>query len=177
MTKEFIGFPKIGRLKRSCVITEKLDGTNAQIVITEDGDFLTGSRNRWITPEDDNYGFSRWAHENKDELLKLGVGQHFGEWCGQGIQRRYGLDVKRFSLFNAGRWNTENLPSCCHVVPILYQGEFDSAKIQFTMDDLGRNGSVAAPSFNNPEGIVIYHSATRTIFKQTFEHDEKGKPE
>ena len=50
---EFEAFQKIARLKRNCVITEKIDGTNAQIFIGEDGEFLTGSRNRWITPDDD----------------------------------------------------------------------------------------------------------------------------
>ena len=29
--EEFVGFPKIPRLTRDCVITEKLDGTNASI--------------------------------------------------------------------------------------------------------------------------------------------------
>ena len=103
---EFVEFPKISRLSRECVITEKLDGTNASITITEDGQFLTGSRTRWITPEDDNYGFSKWAHEHKEELLGLGVGTHFGEWWGGGIQRNYGLpkDDKRFWLFNTIRW-------------------------------------------------------------------------
>mgnify|MGYP003564223801 FL=1 len=66
---EFETFPKINRLKRECVITEKLDGTNAQIAITEDGVMFVGSRNRWITPEDDNYGFARWARDNHEELL------------------------------------------------------------------------------------------------------------
>ncbi len=59
---EFEGFGKIARLSRECVITEKIDGTNAQICITEDGQFLTGSRTRWITPEDDNFGFSKSAN-------------------------------------------------------------------------------------------------------------------
>ena len=79
---EFESFGKIARLSRECTITEKIDGTNAQICITEDGQFLTGSRTRWITPQDDNMGFSAWAHEHKDELMPLGVGRHFGEWWG-----------------------------------------------------------------------------------------------
>lgn len=58
-TTEFVPFQKIGRLSRGCTITEKIDGTNASIYIGEDGEFLTGSRTRWITPEDDNYGFAR----------------------------------------------------------------------------------------------------------------------
>jgi hypothetical protein len=28
---------------------------------------LVGSRTRWITPEQDNYGFARWAMEQKKE--------------------------------------------------------------------------------------------------------------
>ena len=59
---EFQKFPSIPRLSREIVIAEKIDGTNASIVITEDGQFLTGSRTRFITPENDNAGFSRWAH-------------------------------------------------------------------------------------------------------------------
>ena len=86
---EFQGFPKLHRLSRDMVVTEKLDGTNAQIYITDDDRFLVGSRKRWIVPEDDNYGFARWAHEHEDELRAgLGYGQHFGEWWGQGIQRK-----------------------------------------------------------------------------------------
>ena len=34
---EFQPFPKIPRLSREIVITEKIDGTNAQILITDDG--------------------------------------------------------------------------------------------------------------------------------------------
>ena len=77
-TPEFISFPKIPRLFKECVITEKIDGTNGVIQITEDGDFFVGSRNRWLTEESDNYGFYQWAMKNKDELMKLGVGKHHG---------------------------------------------------------------------------------------------------
>ena len=62
--QEFKGFGKVSRWSRDLIVTEKIDGTNAQIYIGEDGEFLTGSRTRWITPEDDNMGFSRWAHEH-----------------------------------------------------------------------------------------------------------------
>ena len=92
--EEFIKFPKIARLSREVVVTEKLDGTNATVYITEDGEFYTASRTRWITPSDDNYGFSRWAHENKDDLMTLGPGYHRGEWWGKKIQRGYDLQEK-----------------------------------------------------------------------------------
>ncbi len=47
--EEFIKYPKTPRLFREIIVTEKLDGTNAQIVVNEDGTVQAGSRNRWIT--------------------------------------------------------------------------------------------------------------------------------
>ena len=93
---EFTEFPKIARLSRECTITEKIDGTNGSIYIGENGEFLIGSRTQWITPERDNHGFARWCMEHKEELFKLGIGHHFGEWWGSGIQRGYGLTEKRW---------------------------------------------------------------------------------
>ena len=89
---EFEGFPKIARLSREAIITEKIDGTNAQIYIGEDGQIIAGSRTRWITPDSDNFGFARWGEQHRVELAALGPGRHFGEWWGSGIQRGYGLE-------------------------------------------------------------------------------------
>lgn len=188
---EFRAFDKITRLSRPCVITEKIDGTNASVFIGENGEFLTGSRTRWITPEDDNYGFSRWAHEHKDELLLLGSGRHFGEWWGQGIQRNYGLTEKRFSLFNTGMWCNSHedffdvllepqsllipAPRCCYVVPILWRGLFDTRQVEHCLANLRSYGSRAAPGFMKPEGMVIYHTALGKYFKKTCEHDDEPK--
>lgn len=173
---EFEPFKKIARLKRNCVITEKIDGTNALIFIGEDGEFLVGSRSRWITPEDDNYGFAKWAHAHRDELMLLGAGRHFGEWWGAGIQRRYDIAEKRFSLFNVGRWNaTTPAPACCHVVPTLYDGPFSTEAVDWAVDALRANGSVAAPGFKRPEGVITYLPAARALFKTTLEKDEEPK--
>jgi hypothetical protein len=171
---EFEPFNKIARWSRNITITEKIDGTNACIFIGEDGEFLTASRTRWITPADDNYGFSKWAHENKDDLLSLGVGKHFGEWWGAGIQRRYGQDKKRFSLFNTSKWNVIR-PECCDVVPVLYNGMMDENAITDTIGILRRNGSIVAPGFMKPEGIVIWHEAAQQYFKKTLDKDESPK--
>jgi hypothetical protein len=171
---EFEGFGKIARWSRNITITEKIDGTNACIFIGEDGEFLTASRTRWITPTDDNYGFSRWAHENKDDLLSLGVGRHFGEWWGAGIQRKYGQDKKRFSLFNTSRWGVIR-PACCDVVPVIYNGMLDERAVDEAIGMLRANGSEAAPGFMNPEGIVIWHEAARQYFKKTLHKDEVPK--
>ena len=173
--EDFIKFDKIARMSRNCIITEKIDGTNAQIYIGEDGEFLTGSRNRWITPEKDNYGFARWAKEHKEELLTLGPGRHFGEWWGSGIQRRYGLDEKRFSLFNVGLWNEENTPECCHVVPVILEGLFHTDLVQLALNTLEKSGSFASKGFMNPEGVVVWHEAARIYLKKTIKGDEKPK--
>jgi len=173
---EFAEFNKISRLSRTCVITEKIDGTNASIFIDEDGTFLVGSRTRWITPEADNHGFARWAVANKDELMKLGPGHHYGEWWGLGIQRNYGLKEKRFSLFNTARWSDDSVrPACCSVVPVLYNGLFHTNAVEGALNDLVEHGSLAAEGFMKPEGIVIWHEAARIYFKKTIEKDEAPK--
>ena len=171
---DFIPFPKIPRLKRGCVITEKLDGTNAQVVVGEDGSVRAGSRSRWITPEDDNYGFARWVRDHEDELRELGPGQHFGEWWGAGIQRRYGLREKRFSLFNTGRW-AEERPACCHVVPVLYSGDFSTNTVDHVLDTLRDVGSLAPPGFMDPEGVIVFMTAARHLYKVLLKNDELPK--
>lgn len=176
MSVEFKPFKKIARWSREIVITEKIDGTNAIIYIGEDGTFLTGSRNRWITPEDDNYGFSKWAHENKKDLMKLGAGTHYGEWWGHKIQSGYGLSERRFSLFNVSRWNDTNKPLCCHVVPVIAKIILNDINvINNAMELLKNEGSLAAPGFMKPEGIIIYHERSNTLFKKTFHKDAEGK--
>jgi hypothetical protein len=175
--EEFVPFPKIARLNRHIVVTEKIDGTNAQVAISEDGTMQFGSRNRWLTVEDDNFGFARWCEEHRDGLALLGPGRHYGEWWGSGIQRRYGLTGERkcFSLFNVGRWAGMPLPSCCDLVPVLYDGPFGQAQIEGCLERLRTTGSVAAPGFMKPEGIIVFMSASRSLYKVTLEKDEEPK--
>jgi hypothetical protein len=196
------GFPKIARLQRDIVITEKIDGTNAQVFILDlevgapaDAPLATfarygvwaGSRNRWLQPgKEDNFGFAAWVLANAEALAKgLGPGRHYGEWWGAGIQRRYALDHKRFSLFNVSRWAAAHFgndpallrdkqqyaPACCHVVPVLYSGPFTASAWEGALGQLRALGSVAAPGFMNPEGIVVFHTASSTFYKQTLVDD------
>jgi hypothetical protein len=171
---EFEEFPKIARLYRPVVITEKLDGTNGQVVIDEDGSVQAGSRGRYVTLKDDNYGFARWVAEHEEELRALGPGRHFGEWWGHGIQRNYSQTRKRFSLFNTVRWKDER-PACCDVVPVLYEGVFTIGCVPQTVKALRENGSAASPGFMRPEGVIIWHEAARIGFKVTLEKDEAPK--
>jgi hypothetical protein len=176
MSIPFVSFNKIPRWSRQVIVTEKLDGTNAQVHITDDLLMFAGSRNRWITLEDDNFGFAKWVEANKVELYKLGPGTHYGEWWGSGIQRKYGLKEKRFSLFNVSRWADDSVrPECCGVVPKLWEGPLDEMPLGDILGKLKSEGSVAAPGFMNPEGIVIYHAASKQLFKKTLEHDADAK--
>lgn len=219
---EFEAFPKIPRLNRDITVTEKLDGTNAAVIIEElDRDderygdphstagqaggvyalaevgphggrrkFIVAaqSRKRLITPNSetskgsDNFGFAGWVQENRAELIRLlGPGRHFGEWWGQGIARNYGQTGRRFSLFNPsfkfGLTMDESPLLADHVVdvvPVLYEGPFRQHIIDDIIVTLRRDGSVAAPGAK-PEGVIVFHTAARQLFKVTCWDDEKPK--
>lgn len=170
---EFQPFPKIPRLSRDIVVTEKIDGTNAQIHISDDGKELrAASRGRYISAGDDNFGFAKWVEDNREELLKLGPGRHFGEWWGAGIQRGYGRKDRVFSLFNTALWgDPEARPACCSVVPVLYTGPFHTAEVEACLEFLITTGSLAQPGFMNPEGVIVFHTAAGSLFKKTVKDD------
>lgn len=192
MGPEFKAFNKIARWSREMVVTEKIDGTNAQVLVRTlaageepqaDGHvaqvdrllLYAGSRNRWLgLGKEDNFGFAAWVLEHAPELATLGEGAHYGEFWGNGIQRRYGLSEKRFSLFNVHRWadgGKDTRPSCCHVVPVLARGILSDALVESCLRDLRERGSQAAPGFHNPEGIVIFHTASSQLYKKTLDQD------
>src|SRR6202044_1798124 len=143
-------------------------GYDTQIEVNGEPHLIrAGSRNRWVLylGSDDNNGFGRWVHQHAHELSALGTGAHFGEWWGSGIQRKYGLTEKRWSLFNVGRWvDSRNAamrpsltdkesyaPGCCHVVPIIATGIGTDEPVNRALEVLRSNGSIAAPGFFKPE--------------------------
>lgn len=184
----FEKFNKIGRLNKDCTITEKIDGTNAQILFAEDGSFLVGSRNKEIWPNGtegkekncDNAGFAAWVYTNHKALFEyLGPGRHYGEWAGSGIGRKYGMNEKRFYLFNTFRFGVVadnpipgDIYTCgLDVVPVLYEGPFSTDVVNEVMEDLKKNGSQIS-AHNDPEGVIVYHHGLRVYAKVTFEYDE-----
>lgn len=197
---EFVKFNKIPRYFRGITITEKIDGTNSQVYIPEDPaqPVLFGSRNRWITPGKgtDNYDFADWGTRNMDLLREvLGPGRHFGEWWGAGIARKYGLTERRWSLFDVKRWEVCSdglvrrrvpegddpelkrpaLPANVSVVPTLYKGVLSETAVADAIELLRKHGSFAVP-FMNPEGIVVQHHASGSLFKFTLDGDAKDAP-
>jgi len=136
------------------------------------------SRSRLITPgkSTDNYGFAGWVQANAEELVRvLGEGLHYGEWWGAGVQRKYGISDKWFSLFNTARYAELDTPINLSVVPVLYEGPNDTAAIEAALCSLRVNGSVASPGFMNPEGVCVYQAASRQVSKVTLDHNDAGK--
>lgn len=193
---EFKEFSKIERLTRiQFVITQKIHGSNAQIFITPkfkdmrleeprtldngmidfneqvpDGfEIRAGSRNRWLHPSDDNYGFAAYVEANKDEIIRiLGPGRHYGEWAGPGINSGEGLTQKTLILFDWWKHPPQKvLPPQMVAVPVLYNGEPDFTQIEKAMTDLQLNGSKLVPGFMRPEGIVVTVAGTR--YKKVFD--------
>lgn len=61
------------------------------------------------------------------------------------------------------------------MVPVLWEGMFNTAWIDQQLTILKLNGSQASPGYMNPEGIVIYHKAGNVLFKKTIEKDSEWK--
>lgn len=208
---DFIPFSKIPRLNRDVTLTEKIDGTcsciaietatltgiptGIEVAVVDSLAIYAGSRNRWVTPASDNFGFARWVLEHAVELSALGPGRYFGEWWGSGIQRTYGLKEKRLSLFNPAAFCLHGetpkniskdpktpkyqkvLPACVGIVPVLYRGPFTTEAVSTAIERLKTLGSVAAPGFMDPEGLIVFHEAGGHTYKVTVKDDDKRKSE
>ena len=143
--------------------------SNSCVVITDEGEVLAQSRNRFVTPQEDNYGFAGWVRENAEDLITiLGPGYHYGEWWGHGIQRGYGLPKgdRRFSLFNINRYGGISRGDFgLGVVPFLGRSGGGFGRADRVLRDLLATGSEAAPGYMNPEGIIAYHTASGQVYK------------
>jgi len=91
--------------------TVKLHGTNASIIVGKS--LITQSKNRIITPENDNYGFAKWVKDYElilqkniyDKLPECVDSNNtyilYGEWFGKGIAKGTAISEvsKQFYLF------------------------------------------------------------------------------
>jgi len=182
MLPDFIHWPSIQRLSsETCYVSEKIDGTNAQIYVDETGFVAAGSRNRWLTHADgtpptkqeDNCGFGAWVHEHLDECKTLGPGTHYGEWHGASIQRGYGLKDKRFASFEFWR---DDLVEPFTKVPLMYEGEWYPTLLDDMIAKLVKDGSILYPGFMKPEGVVMtFKNCKGAKFKKLCENDKLHK--
>lgn len=204
---EFKAWPKIPRLNRDIIITEKIDGTNAAVIVqrvtdeTDNLDLLdlaeqgtivdvcdqtfvvaAQSRKRLITPTDDNFGFAAWVWRNAEALASaLGEGYHYGEWWGAGIQRGYGLThAKSFALFNVKRYGEINFNAfgLHNVSSVPVLYEGPFHTETIRNVLIGLRRSGSYMVDNQPaEGIVVFHTASSHVYKVLAENDEVSKTE
>ncbi len=199
---EFHAWGKTTRVDSPVVVTEKIDGTNGVIFVDpETHNVWAGSRNRWLvgitesgyqmwqspkmdvaaTPAVDNYGFGQYVCDNHQALAHLlGDGHHYGEWWGQGIARGYAQNVKRFQVFDVrhsadpgwddAAWQAARLGT----VPVMYEGPMDHVAIDICSSTLLKRGSVIAPGYMHPEGLVVRFDHNGVRFKKVL--DKVGPP-
>lgn len=173
---EFQAWPKIPRaVLGDCVMSMKMDGTNACVIVEEGAIVGVQSRKRMINvgKENDNYGFATYVMQNKEKFLALGDGRHYGEWAGLGIQKNpHNLETKQFFLFDTRRWGEHNPPpEGINVVEVLHHGEYTRATVDQVMNELKTRSETEGWK---AEGIVVYFPKLRAMEKHTFEYS-KGK--
>jgi hypothetical protein len=182
----FEPYGKTAHWNGECLVTEKIDGSNVFVMIHPDPalPLAVGSRNRWISPgkATDNFGFAAWVAANEEAIRRLGPGRHNGEWWGCGIGRGYGLAERRWSLFNATQWTeeelrTRGLPDNVRVVPILARATVMTDPVGQAVMTLMAGGSVAAPGYMRPEGVIVFLRAAGKLLKLVFDKDAKSPEE
>lgn len=196
--EKFEPWPKtlhVDKVMGNVIVTEKIDGTNACIVFQDDGYMFTQSRNRIITPDQDNQGFAKWAYRNQKNLFYIfGPGRHYGEWWGKKIGRTYNMQHNVFSVFNNGRfYRTDGndmdsmstraqegpLFDQVSAVPLIYTGVYGSEQMVEKVFEFETGKSKAAAEFGvefyDPEGVCYYFRNFDRVAKLVFAHPGKHK--
>ncbi len=173
---EFEPWAKIPRaVLGDCVMSMKMDGTNACVIIKDGAIVGVQSRKRMINvgKDSDNYGFASYVSQNEQMFLQLGEGRHYGEWAGLGIQSNpHNLPNKQFFLFDTRRWGEHNPPpGCISVVEVLHHGEYTRQNVDDVMNNLKTRSEAEGWK---AEGIVVYFPKLKAMEKHTFEYS-KGK--
>ena len=169
-TVEFAPWPKIPRaILGDCVMSLKMDGTNACVVIVDGVIVGVQSRKRMINvgKANDNYGFASYVVQNEDKFLALGDGKHYGEWAGLGIQGNpHMMTEKKFFLFDTRRWGEHNVPpEGIEVVEVLHHGEYTRENVDNVMNELKTRAFTEGWT---PEGIVVFFPKLKAMEKHTF---------
>lgn len=88
------------RVEYRCKV--KLDGTNAGVQVLPDGAVVAQSRSQVLVAGVDNLGFGAWVRAHAAYFSALAGKEPvivFGEWCGQGIQKRTAISSIARKLF------------------------------------------------------------------------------
>lgn len=159
------------------------------------------SRKRIITPGNDNFGFAKWVWDNAEALANtLGMGYHYGEWYGEGIQKNpLAVKGRYWALFNTWHWarpenalrlSLSGVQGLTHV-PVLHDESRDGPAtwetIPAVLDRLRALGSLADGYMSHPlahkmdyhvegpEGIIVWHKETQQKYKILLHNDSIHK--
>ena len=173
--EDFHAFPEVEHIcKTHMRITQKVHGSNCQIYIyEEDGTkkLKVGTKNRWLSLDDDNYGVCKFVHDNAEFFLQFSLGHHYGEWAGKGINSGEGMKERMLFLFsNPARYEGITFHPNVTFVPEMYNGVLDQSQIEYWMTFLKANGSFIVPGFMNVEGIIAEINGKR--YKKVFKKEE-----
>lgn len=139
----------------------KIHGTNAGVTIMPNGKVYAQSRNRIITPDDDNMGFAHWVENTKNYWTQLRWRKCpitvFGEWFGEGIMKSTSASqvpgkhfavfaiMNEFNMFSSDTdsWvkgiifneKYKNIPENLHVIPKLVVNGQLQININFNSDE------------------------------------------
>lgn len=193
----FQDYGKIPRWANEHVwVSEKIDGSNSAVVIerqeeqretdavvryvyVDDVAYVVRaqSRKRFLLPgkQTDNFGFAQYVFDNAEALVKtLGVGRHYGEYWGSGIQRGYGMvnGERWFSLFPTSRVSRSfqnyhdilTVPQL-NIVPELYSGPWSGNVIEDCLDVLRDHGTFASNGAGQAEGVVVTFKLSGARYK------------
>lgn len=181
----------------------KLDGTNASVWLSDDGDYVcSGSRNRVLSPDNDNAGFCKWAQGNQDLFEFLCRNPNltlYGEWLVPHSLKTYRDDAWRrfyvFDVFNratgehlhydewSGLLMPTNIDFLAPIAILKNPGVDDLVKCLdknvFLIKDgegVGEGIVIKNYDFVNKFGRVVWAKLITNAFKEKH-HKEMGAPE
>lgn len=159
---------------KELVVQPKLDGTNGVVAyVPEYDEIVAGSRNRYITVNNDNQGFAKYVEENRDKFLKY-FRKHptdilYGEFMVNHVFKVKPQFFKQFYVFDVyseitKRYyplNESDLSECgINYVPSMIIR--NDGNIEATLKELNSSFGkfLLEDSFEYGEGFVIknYHS-------------------
>lgn len=149
-----------------CYVFPKIDGTNSQLWIDENGNLHAGSRNRELSLENDNAGFMNWAIKQNNILRFLFNNPKlrlYGEWLVPHSLKTYKenawknfyvfdvVDGERYLIYEEYAallepFNIEFIPPLCKVKNPTYER---------LISQLEKNGYLIEDGKGIGEGIVI----------------------
>lgn len=184
----------------TCYVFPKLDGTNAQVWMSE-GKLMAGSRNRTLTQENDNAGFYNWVLSNSapyEQLFELYPGiTLYGEWLVPHSLKTYRDDAwRKFYIFDVYlngeplRYDIykdilDGFPELDYLVPlaIIKNGSRESFErcleknVFLIKDGSGTGEGVVLKNYDfvNNFGQTIWAKVVANHFKEQH-HKEMGAP-